>query len=205
VRRDSFKSDIYLPGSWQPGILDTLATFVQRHGLDPANAGRQARALLTAMLDTAWKHRTALEKLRLPDSKAWLCVVGVNCETRLDIRIARGSDGSPSFEMGDMLNRWKASAPNPATGDTTVPYAGARCAFVPEEEIVCVTPADFGFFEFGDKLINQIGFHTAIPGMDAVQRLVISHLRGAPQGRPFGLPAPGVSKRSWNPPVPGLK
>jgi len=67
-----------------------------------------------------------------------------------------------------------------------------------------VTPKDFGFFEFGDRLISELGFHSAIPNMNAAQRLVISHLRGKPYGKLSGRPAPGVRPEDWDPPIAGL-
>src|SRR6478736_3424871 len=60
VTTDGKEADIFLEENWQQGILDTLATFVERFGLTPTKPDNQASALLTAMLDQAWKHRLRL-------------------------------------------------------------------------------------------------------------------------------------------------
>jgi hypothetical protein len=41
--------------------------------------------------------------------------------------------------------------------------------------------------------------------MNLVQRLVVSHLYGEPEGSIWGRPAPGVTVKAWSPPIPGLK
>ena len=206
VRADAgLEKDIFLPAAWQPGILETIALFVTRHGLSVTDPGDQATKILGEMLDQAWKHRSSMEKLKLADPKRWLCVVGVDGETRLGMQIRADANGKPRFELEEPVNEWnKAGGDRTKTGDNTVPFLGARCAFIPEEQVVCVTPGDFGFFEFKDKLINQLGFHSAIPNMNFAQRLVINHLLDRPNPK-GGSPSPNVTPASWNPPVAGLK
>ena len=196
------KRDIFLPANWQSGILDTLASFIDRYGLDPGDAATQATALLTKLLDQAWAQRTAMEDLRLEDPKRWLCIVGVGADTRLDVKITSDAGGKPFFTLGEPTDEWTAKKPSTDTGDNTVPYFGARCAFVPAEQIVCVSPGDFGFLEFGDKLTSQLGFHSAIPNMNLAQRLVTSHLLGRPQGKLGGHPSPEIDAKDWDPPIP---
>ncbi len=194
--------DIFLPENWQPGILSTLATFVARYSVIPNNSAAQAGALLKAFLDEAWAHRTSIESLKLSDPKRWLCIAGVGGETRLNVTITNDADGNPFFTLGEETNTWTEGAPTIDTGDNTVPYLGSRCSFIPVEQVVCLSPDDFGFFEFGDKLISQLGFHSALPTMNLAQRLVTSHLLGAPQGKLSGHPSPEIAAKDWDPPVP---
>lgn len=198
------EEDIFLPAAWQPGILDTLALFVERHGLDRTDPKQQAALLMASMLDQAWKHRSSIERLRLPDSKIWLCVAGVDGETRLGMDIGPDDSGKPLFKLEEPRNEWRADARSVATGDNTVPFLGARCAFIPEEEVICVSHSDFGMFEFKDRLINQLGFHSAIPNMNFAQRLVTAHLLGRSVSG-GGTPSPLVQPADWDPPVAGLK
>lgn len=197
-------NDIFMPAAWQPGIVETLATFIRRYGLQPADFPARATELLKAMLDRAWRHRRRLERLKIPDSKRWLCVVGVDGETRVGMTITPDGQGRPRFALEEPRNEW-AGGNRLNTGDNTVPYLGARCAFVPAEQMVCVRPGDFGFFEFGDRLLNKLGFHSALPSMNLVQRLVTSHFLGRPQGKPGGHPSPEIEPDAWDPPVPGLR
>ena len=134
--------------------------------------------------------------------------MGVDETTRVAMQI-KSDGGKPWFQLGDVRNEWHKG--NPATdiytGDNTVPYLGARCNFIPTEELVCVTPADFGFWEFKDKLLEKGGFHSTLPNMNLVQRLVISHLKGEIYGDVWGRPAPdlNLAQKPWNPPISGLR
>lgn len=208
------KLDVYLPQNWQRGILATLAGFIERHsvrllGTGPASfkseALRLAEKLLADMLDVAWRHREGIEALTLPDPKRWLCIVGVDAETRLDVKITLDAATGPHFDVPEPVNQWTAKKPSERTGDNTVPFSGARCAFIPPEQVVCLSPDDFGFLELGDKLLNELGFHSALPNMNVAIRLAISHLRGRPQGDIWGRCAPGISPAKWDPPIPGLR
>lgn len=207
------KLDVYLPENWQPSIKATLAAFVERHSVelketDPAKrkeeAQQVANTLLEGMLDESWAHREGLDKLQLPDPKAWLAIVGVGADTRLDVKITKtGAD--VRFELPEPANKWKKNAPSTATGDNTVPYFGARCAFVPTEQVVCLSPDDFGFWEMGDKLLAELGFHGALPSMNVAIRLVISHLLGRKQGDVWGRCSPEIDPKKWDPPIAGLE
>ena len=202
--------DLFVPESWQPGILQTLGSFIRMYGLNPTNPESQAKSLLKAMLDGAWRHRNRVEKLRLKDSKKWLSIVGVGETTRVGMEITKDEKGEPRFVLsdGNVRNEWGKG--NPAefiyTGDNTVPYLGARSKFIPTEEVVCVAPKDFGFWELKDRLMEMTGFHSALPNMNLVQRLVVSHFKGAPYGDVWGRPAPDLEPgTSWNPPIQGLR
>lgn len=201
--------DLFLPKTWQPGILATLAEFIRMYGLKPANPERQAAELLGKMLDGAWRHRTRLEKLQLENPKDWLCVVGVDASTRTHMHIAKDGAGQPRFDLtdADVRNEWPSADPalRVQTGDNTVPYAGARARFIPIEQIVCVSPADFGFWEFKDRVLEKAGFHSALPARNLAQRLVVSHFRGRLYGEVWGRPAPDLATgQNWDPPLTGL-
>ena len=198
-------NDLFIPKAWQPGVIQTLASFIRMYGLEQGPLQPRAVALLKSMLDAAWRHRSRIEKLTLRNSKMWLSIVGLDETTRIEMRI-KNDGGKPWFQLGDVRNEWhKGDAANDTlTGDNTVPYLGARTKFIPTEEVVCVTPADFGFWEFKDKLLEKGGFHSSLPNMNLVQRLVVSHLRGEMYGEVWGRPAPDLKETPWSPPIPGL-
>jgi pimeloyl-ACP methyl ester carboxylesterase len=200
--------NIFRPEAWQPGILDTLATFIRRFGLTPTDSNKmtddeRAVKLLARMLNDAKKYQARLERLTLPDSKRWLSIVGVNERTRLAMTIQPDGRKKPFFVIEEPADEWK-SGNKVRTGDGTVPYLGARAAFVPVTEVVCVTPGDFGFFEFRDKILSEVGFHSAIPNMNLVQRLVTSHLLGRKERSPAAHPSPEIDPKLWDPPIAGL-
>lgn len=200
--------DIFVPESWQIGIIQTLASFIRMYGLQQGAPQEQAIALLKSMLDAAWRHRSRIDRLKLSNSKRWLSIIGVDATTRVTMEIKREGN-KPWFELGDPINQWGEGEPENKvkTGDNTVPYLGARTSFIPTNQVVCVTPADFGFWEFKDKLIEKGGFHSSLPNMNLVQRLVVSHLRGEIYGEVWGRPAPdlNVAETPWDPPIAGLE
>jgi len=206
---DGLSDDLFRPEAWQPGILRSLASFIRMYGLDTAEGDAQALRLLKEMLDAAWRHRSRLEKLTLEDPKKWLCIVGVNSRTRVRMHIKQDPDGQPWFDLSDrdVLNQWPPDQPAPhtLTGDNTLPYLGARASFIPIEQIVCVTPGDFSFWEFKDRLLAETGFHSTLPNMNLVQRLVVSHFKGQQYGEVWGRPPPDLpAGQPWDPPIEGL-
>ena len=199
--------DLFLPKAWQPGVIQTLASFIRMYGLEPDSPQARALELLKSMLDAAWKHRTRIEKLTLSDSKKWLAIVGLDEDTRVSMRISSDA-GKPWFEFGGTRNDWHKGTPanDIYTGDNTVPYLGSRAKFIPTEELVCVVPKDFGFWEFKDKLLEKGGFHSSLPNMNLVQRLVVSHLKGQKSGDVWGRPAPDLAATErWDPPIADLR
>lgn len=208
--------DLYDVDTWQPGVVDTLAEFIRLHGLSPGTAPvrrETARTLLAVMLRLARAHRTRLERLSLAEtslsnSSRWLCIVGVDARTRVRLRVSTVK-GAPMFNLTgeDRVNHWGHAETTMAeqTGDGTVPLLGAVPAFLTREELVCVRPGDFGYFELKDKaLLQATGFHQMLPGLNLAQRLVVSHLRGRATKGVWGCPAPGVSRQAWRPPIQGL-
>ena len=200
-------ADLFNPLAWQPGILRTLASFIRINGLDPENAEAKALTLLTDLLGNARTHRNALEALTLDNPKRWLCIAGVHTETRTAMTISPDADNAPRFEFEEEVDAWDDSDParKVRTGDSTVPYLGARCSFIPEEQVVCVTPDDFSFWELKDRALEAVGFHSNLPNMNLVQRLVVSHLKGTAEGDIWGRRPPGIAEDAWDPPIPGLR
>ena len=201
---DGLSDDLFVPATWQPGVSQTLASFIRMYGVGEGAPQEQAKELLKSMLAAAWKHRTRIEKLKLPDSKMWLSIVGLDEETRVAMRIVK-REGKPWFELGDARNDWHKGTSDIFTGDNTVPYLGARASFIPTEELVCVIPKDFGFSEIKDKLLERTGFHSTLPNMNLVQRLVVSHFKGEKYGEIWGRPAPDLGSKKWDPPIAHLR
>lgn len=209
LAEEGLVDDLFVPKAWQPGILESIASFVRMYGLEPRNPDKQAVELLTQMLDRAWKHRLRIERLELDEPKRWLCIVGCDARTRVTMRITRERDGSPQFDLGDanVRNDWRDgnAKRRVQTGDHTVPYLGARTKFIPVEQVVVVTPDDFGLLELKDRLLEMSGFHLTLPNLNLAQRLVVSHLRGERYGDVWGRAAPDLdAETKWDPPIPGL-
>ena len=202
--------DLFLPRAWQPGILQSIAEFVRLYAVDMEDIDGQAQRLFKRMLDSAWTYREDIEQLELEDSKVWLSIVGVDAETRVSMSISKDPKGNPRFDLSDrdVINRFKDPAPanRILTGDNTVPYLGARCSFIPTNQIICVTPGDYGLLELKDRLLSQTGFHATITNMKLVQRLVVMHFKESEFGSPGGHPPPDlVPGDKWDPPIAGLK
>ena len=188
--------DLFDSSKWQTSILETLETFIERFKL-PRAAPITANQVLSAMLDLAKNHRQKLESLKLADSKIWLCIAGIDSKTRVGMSIST-ANGRTIFNLLDEVN----DPDTDQTGDGTVPYLGAQSGFIPPEQIICVTPGDYDFFEVKDKILDNIGLHANLPNMNLVQRLVTTHLLGRKQGSLGGRPSPGISRENWDPPIP---
>ncbi|MFP4173956.1 MAG: lipase/acyltransferase domain-containing protein [Candidatus Hydrogenedentota bacterium] len=212
----SLPNDLYSVDTWQEGVIKTLAEFIRLHGLRGGNVTKrknQAKELLGGILQRAKGHRGRVENLKLGqaglEQDAWLCLVGVDSKTRVRLKIEK-KGGKPFFNLtGDhRLNDWEHSDPQRRifTGDGTVPYLGAEASFIGRENLVCLRPDDFGYWEIADKvLLRAAGFHAILPRLNLAQRLIISHLRGEPTKGVWGRPAPGISDSEWSPPIKNLK
>ena len=196
--------DLFDSGKWQTSILETLTSFIDRFKLPKADP-ITATQLLSAMLELAKKHRQSIEGLKLPNPKIWLCIAGIDANTRVGMSTST-NNGRIFFNLSDEVNNYggvDSKAPATVeTGDGTVPYLGAQSGFIPPEQIVCVTPKDFEFFEFKDKILDNVGLHANLPNMNLVQRLVTSHFLDKKQGSLGGRPGPGISLAEWDPPIP---
>lgn len=202
------------PALWQPSILDTVASYVERHGTkryrNRIERRMDAEALFAGMLDAAAEHRARLAALELSEKglapDRWLCIVGVDEVTRVRMRVELRR-GKPYFRLSsaDRLNGWGGQgADRRLTGDGTVHFKGAVPAFLPYECLVCLTPDDFGYWEIGDRVTTRIGgFHGILPNMNLLHRLLVRHFTGRsdPKRTTWGRPAPGVAPRNWAPPM----
>jgi pimeloyl-ACP methyl ester carboxylesterase len=201
---------LYDPGLWQPSILQTIMEYIRLHGTDPNDPTAQAKAIFQTMLRNGKSHRDRVDALKLGQAglqwNDWLCVAGVNSVTRVRLQVIKNPDGSPDFRFhsDDRQNQWLANDPGVRifTGDGTVPFDGAVPPFLKPENLVCVTPEDYGYWEIGDKLTTAVaGFHGLMPNMDMLHRLIVRHFTGAPDEHDstWGRRAPGVA--NWNPPL----
>ncbi|MBA3684366.1 MAG: alpha/beta hydrolase [Planctomycetes bacterium] len=202
---------LFDPAAWQPSVIDSVAEFIRLHGLPVGDTKARALSAFTNLLTLARTHAQRRAALRLPDvglaTSDWLAVVGVDAETRVRLKLARNA-GKPEFVLSndDRANRW--DAPNAEsrrqTGDGTVPYEGAVPDFLGEDNLVCVTPSDFGYWELQDRLLTKAaGFHGMLPTMDMLHRLIVRFLKDRPDKRKntWGRPAPGVAVKDWKPPL----
>jgi hypothetical protein len=200
-------NDLLAFQSWQPSIIDTLAKFISKGGLPSCESPMdRANQLLQRMLCEAREYRNKFNGLSYRtsggfSSKNWLCIVGVGEETLLSVHI-RKIEGKLRFDF--QTNKTNQ-------GDGTVPYLGARWDFIPKNEVVCVSSKDIEEVDdhalmalikwFGDRS----GLHSILPEMSLVQRLVISHFKGAEHGDVWGRCAPDLSDSdNWDPPISGL-
>ena len=210
-------NDLYDVGTWQDGVVDTLAEFIRLHGLRAGNKGQRtqwARDLLDEILKVARAHRARVEGLRLAQGETglapdgWLCLVGVDATTRVRLQVRR-LRGRPVFNLAgeDRVNFWGDDDPRKwtQTGDGTVPYRGAEPGFLERQRLVCLRPDDFGYWEIRDRaLLKVAGFHAMLPSLNLAHRLIASHFRGRPSHGLWGRPVPGVGKDEWLPPISGL-
>lgn len=223
------KTSLFDPALIQPSVLETIAEFIRLNGLNKKDKAAQAQDLLTAILDQARQHRERIEQFKLSDagltSNDWLCVVGVGSVTRVKMAIKNVKD-KPIYDLSSAhrMNEWTNEIPKDEgdhqaeekrrlTGDGTVPFDGAVPGFLALENLVCVTPDDYGYWELQDKVVSsKAGFHGILPNMNMLHRLLTTHFRNRRGDRNqknydniWGRPAPGVTSNTWNPAIAGLK
>jgi pimeloyl-ACP methyl ester carboxylesterase len=203
-------NSLFDPRVWQPSIIQTIQEYVRLHGVNPTNPAAQADALFRRFLAAAQAHRSRIAGLDLGQAglsaQDWLCVAGVGTTTRVRLQIML-QNGVPDFrfQSSDRDDQWGNTNPRQRvfTGDGTVPFEGAVPGFLSRDNLVCVTPEDYGYWEVQDRLTTQVaGFHGILPNMDMLHRLIARHLTGAPDthGNTWGRRAPGVAV--WQPPLP---
>jgi pimeloyl-ACP methyl ester carboxylesterase len=224
VYHPDFPKSLFNPDVWQPSITESLSEWIRLNGLPikgktekevEEKRRKLALKLLGDLLQEANKHRLRINKLNLKDAgltpDRWLAVVGVDAETRVHIEIKkRGKNPEFYFDADeDLKNNWgKKKLPiqeQRQTGDGTVPFEGAIPNFLNLENLVCVTPDDYEFWELKDKGLTKIGgFHGILPNMNMLHRLIARFFKNAPDRRKntWGLPAPGVDPDTeWKPPL----
>jgi len=211
IQDPNLPRSLFDPDLWQSSVLETITQYIRSHGTDPNDQPGQARALFQRMLRGARAHRDRIGAFRLPQAGLsaadWLCVVGVGTETRVRLEVVKNPDGSPDFRFhsSDRDNKWTDADPTQRvyTGDGTVPFEGAVPGGLGLENLVCVTPDDYGYWEVQDRLITQAaGFHGILPNMDMLHRLITRHFTGAADshGNTWGRRAPGAA--AFQPPLP---
>lgn len=210
VQDPGLPKTLFDPGLWQPTVVQTIEEYIRLYAVSKQDRKQQARDLFTALLKTGADHRARIEGFQLskagltPDD--WLCVAGVDSVTRVKLSIKKG----PSFELGSehRRNEWKLDGDSRLTGDGTVPLESALPPFLKPENVVCVRPDDFGYWEIQDRLVTNVaGFHAILPNMDMLHRLIVRHFTGNkdPKQNTWGWPAPGVANAAWRPPVQPLR
>jgi pimeloyl-ACP methyl ester carboxylesterase len=201
---------LFDPGAWQPGVVDSIEQFIRSKGMPTKQPRRDARELFKQLLQTGRSHRERISGFNLAKAgmrpEDWLAVVGVDAVTRVRLRILKRG-GRVDFDLTsrDRENAW-ASGKDPLlrrmTGDGTVSLEGAVAPFLKKENLVCVTPEDYGYWEFQDKAVSKIaGFHGILPNMDMLHRMLVRFFTGRsdPRGNTWGRRVPGVKR--WIPPM----
>ncbi|WP_428248899.1 lipase family alpha/beta hydrolase [Ferrovibrio sp.] len=193
---------------WQRSIKDTIAAYIDKYRVDPAAAKPDdAAILLQRFLSEAKRYIDKVAALDLAainlKSTDWLCIIGGGSNTRVALNIDGKGRTGPEFrfnEKEDWANDWPNSL---RSGDGTVPLAGALPRFLAPNQVVCVTPDDFGAWEIADQALNKLaGFHALLPNMNLTQRLAVRFLRPESRSDIWGRPLPGV--KQWDPPIAGL-
>jgi hypothetical protein len=207
-------NNLFDPRLWQASVVGSIAEFVRLHSTSKKTSKKDiqkmANDLLVRFLQAGQEHRNRVDNFQLSTTglqiSDWLCIVGVNAVTRVRMRIT-GSLKNPQFDLGSSyrMNEWNSdkTTDRHLTGDGTVPFDAALPAFLKPENVVCVTPEDFGYWEVQDKLLASVaGFHGIMPNMDMLQRLIVRHFTGRPDSHnnTWGWPVPGVAR--WVPPLP---
>jgi hypothetical protein len=211
---------LFDPELWQRGVVDSIAEHLRHHSLAPSRrkADRREDALrfLGDLLDQASRFRDRVDALDLTAAglgeNDWLAIAGVGEETRVRLSI-QGPPDDPFFDLRslDRVQGYPAEpggAPEEETGDGTVPWAGAVPAFLEPEQLVAVSPDDYGYWEIGDRVLSGIaGLHSLMPSMNHCIKLTGTFLNGREGERTSahrsmsGRRPPGVGEEDWRPPI----
>lgn len=210
---DGVPKSLFDPGAWQPSIVQSIKEWINLKGLPGGDNLALAKEVFSNMLKSGKSHRANIDAFKLSDAgmsaDRWLAVVGVDSITRVRLKIVK-SGGLPEFDFktSDRDNKWfPARITDPEcrlTGDGTVPFEGAVPKFLAPENLVCVTPDDYGYWEIGDKVLTEVGgFHGIMPKMNMLHRLLVRFFTDAPDKRDntWGRRAPGVADGTWKPPL----
>ena len=152
------RSHLGNPGleAWQLNVIETLTSFVKRHGLDPGDPQEQALDLFKHLLGEARSYRQRIESFTLGDAGLdetdWLCVAGIGSKTRVGLEVGHDEQGRVRFVVDSKLRRNEGIE----TGDGTVPLLGALSRFIPPERVVCISPDDYGYWEIQAKTTEAL-------------------------------------------------
>ena len=204
-------NDIFDPAAWQPSVVRSIESFVRKWGVSTGgDAQGVAKDIFGEMLNEASLHRNRITELQLSEleKKNWLAIIGVDAETRVGLKVDRDGDDNPRFLLNSDLrqNKWKDENADERrnTGDGTVPLQGAIPTFLDENQLVCVSPDDYGYWEWRDRgLTSIVGFHGILPNMNMLHRLIARFVTGKHDkyDNTWGRPLPGVDV--WAPPFKG--
>ncbi|MEM1026285.1 MAG: hypothetical protein AAF627_22355 [Myxococcota bacterium] len=90
------------------------------------------------------------------------------------------------------------------TGEGTVPYLAAKPPFLSDAQLVCLSPEDYGAWEFSNRMLTwATDLHGMFMTMNVLQRIVVAFLTGVrSHDNVWGRTAPDLSGRSkWQPPL----
>ena len=206
---EGIPESLFEPAAWQPSITGSISEFIRIRGLPSKDVMKKSFLLFKKLLSQADAHGRKISSLVLKDvgldEKRWMAVVGVNARTRVHLRII-SKEGKPEFKISseDRENYWEDRNPERRrlTGDGTVPFEGSVAPFLKEENLICVTPEDYGYWEAGDRALTVAGgFHGILPNMNMIHRLIVRFLKDQEDSRKntWGRRAPGV--KNWAPPI----
>jgi len=186
-------TDLTRVANWQPSILRTIKEFVRL-----SSGVIDAEVLFQAYLDGVVKLRASVAKVPIK-AVEWLAIVGVGSKTQIATDIIAWPKGSATHSFDFPAAEDDYTGTNTGrTGDGTVPFPGACPTFLPKEQLLCVSPSDFSFWELRDRGLGKIaGLHSFLPNMNLVQRLTIKFLKPTFGGDVSGRAAPGVAKPVW--------
>jgi pimeloyl-ACP methyl ester carboxylesterase len=203
-------NSIFQPGLWQKGVTQTIKEYIRLRGLPDGKPGPRAAELFAKMLQVARKHRTRTDNFKLAEAgltpSDWLCVVGVDADTRVGLKVTKANtEAQFVFNNDDRKNKWESDKEpeRRQTGDGTVPFEGAVPKFLNINNLVCVSPDDFGYWELQDRALTKVaGFHGILPNMNMLHRMIVRHFTGRPDKHKntWGAPAPNVN--DWQTPFP---
>lgn len=200
VRPDAdMPGDLLSVDTWQPSILATLATYIQRHQarIDPRDLLAEYLGAVGALRNRG--NRLDLAKALPEGQDGWMPIVGIGSSTRTFCKVIRYRK-DPWFETPDAVDHWTDDPLSTDTGDGTVPFDGAmpHPSVLTPDRLVCISPDQFALREVKDKLLARTaGFHAALPNMNLVQRMTVSFLRPRFDTDLAAWPAPGVDKPVW--------
>lgn len=193
---EGLPTDLYQIPTWQPSILKTLGAYIkaQQAVIDPDE-------LFQSYLDGLRRLRESVAGLAKKPVPPWLAIAGLGTDTQTKTNIiwwpSKGKNRQPCFDFPALENDYPGEAGG-ATGDGTVPFPGACPPFLSTDQLLCVSPEDFGVLELKVRILAKAaGFHAFVPAVNLVQRLVIKFLRPSFDGDVWGRAAPGVQTPRW--------
>lgn len=195
----------------QSNLVKSVAAYIQKYSNREGDYSERAEEMLKGLIAQGNQFITDINNMNLDESglssKSWLAIAGAGQTTRTELSFRKSGKeiiynlSSEGRKDNYYIRKYPESM---ETGDGTVPYQGAEPGFLKKEELVIVTPDDFGYWEIQDKLMAAAGqFHAMIPNMNLVHRLIIRFFKGANDkfNNTWGRSAPGITANQWQPPI----